>query len=64
VWIATGVVMVAAFALSPPVWRPFLSVTPGGRVFHKLAASETVIVAGVLWLAIRDVIRRAARGRV
>jgi hypothetical protein len=50
---------VAAFALSPPVWRPFFSATPGGRVFHKLAASETVIVAGVLWLAIRDVSTRA-----
>src|SRR5262245_34453072 len=27
VWTATCVVMVAAFALSPPVWKPFLNVT-------------------------------------
>jgi hypothetical protein len=64
VWVVLSVAVLLALALSPPVWTPFFSVTPGGRVFHKLAASEAVIVAGALWLGIRDVTMRATRGRV
>ena len=52
-----------SLALSPPVWTPFFSVTPGGRVFHKLAGSEGVIVAAALWAAVRYVAQCAAPAR-
>jgi len=59
--IVCGMILVA-MVLWPPVWTPFYSVTPGGRVFHKLAGVEAVIVAGVLWAGVRYVARRTEDG--
>lgn len=52
--IVLAAVVIAAL-LSPPVWSPFLEATPGGRMFHRLAASEALVVlaavhAFVVWL--------------
>lgn len=41
---AVAVAVAIAFVLAPPVWSPFFQATPGGRLFHQLAASEAMVV--------------------
>src|SRR5262245_55432273 len=55
VWIGFVAAAIMTFLLSPPMWTPFYSVTPGGRVFHKLAGFEAVIAVAALWAAVRGV---------
>jgi hypothetical protein len=59
--IVVGAAVLISLALWPPTWTPFFSVTPGGRVFHKLSGSEAVIVAGALWAAARYLTSGAIR---
>ncbi|HYN06457.1 MAG TPA: hypothetical protein VES67_03610 [Vicinamibacterales bacterium] len=40
--LTTGLALAAYF--DPPVWSPFFEATPGGRLFHRLAASEALFV--------------------
>jgi hypothetical protein len=41
-----------ALFVARPVWSPFFDATPGGRLFHKVAASEAVFVLALLWWAV------------
>jgi hypothetical protein len=57
-WAIVITAIVIAGILSPPIWSPFFELTPGGREFHRLAASEAVVLlAGihgiVMWVARR-----------
>jgi hypothetical protein len=57
-WAIVITAIVIAAILSPPIWSPFFELTPGGREFHRLAASEAVVLlAGihgiVMWVARR-----------
>ena len=58
VWIGFLAAAILALVLSPPVWTPFYSVTPGGRVFHKLTGFEAVIAVAALSAAVRAVTAR------
>jgi hypothetical protein len=40
--LTSGLALAAYF--DPPVWSPFFETTPGGRLFHRLAASEAVFL--------------------
>jgi hypothetical protein len=52
--------LVAAAVFSPPALSPFYSVTPGGRMFHRLSASEAALIAAVLWMGVRRLVTRQA----
>lgn len=45
--LTTGLALAAY--LDPPVWSPFFETTPGGRLFHRLAASEGVFLLTVIY---------------
>jgi hypothetical protein len=45
--LTTGLALAAY--LDPPVWSPFFEATPGGRLFHRLAASEAVFLLTVVY---------------
>jgi hypothetical protein len=42
-----------AAIVDPPYFSPFFRFSPGGRGFHKLSATEAVVVVGALWAAVR-----------
>jgi hypothetical protein len=52
-----GVALVIGLIVGPPLGRPFFTVTPGGRLFHQLAASEAVLLLGSLWMGMRALLR-------
>jgi hypothetical protein len=59
-WPAVAIAVAIAWVLGPPVWSPFYEITPGGRLFHRLSASEAAaLLAGVYGL----VTSMAARSR-
>ena len=53
---------VAALLVAPPR-APFYSVTPTGIRYHVLSAFEGALLLGLVWLAIRYIVRRSARPR-
>jgi hypothetical protein len=53
VLVAAAVAIAAAFLFDPPVWSPFFSMTPAGHSFHKLSATEAVVVVVALWSWVR-----------
>src|SRR5207253_11469368 len=57
--LAVGAVA-AAVVLAPPFVSPFFEVTPGGRRFHKMAASEAIAVVALLWWGVRYLVGRAS----
>lgn len=59
---ATLLAVVLAFILGPPRMSPFFDVTPGGRRFHKMPASEAVAVVCLLWWGVRYLANRLASG--
>ena len=54
--------LVGALVLAPPTLSPFFDVTPGGRRFHKMPASEGVAVVCLLWWGVRYLAKRSASG--
>jgi hypothetical protein len=56
--------IVGALFFSPPVWSPFYSTTPGGRLFHRLSASEAIAIVGGLWIGVRALLAEPADERI
>ncbi len=56
-WLFAAALLVA-IVVSPPVWSPFFQVTPGGRHFHRLSASEGIGVLMLLYLAVSRLARK------
>jgi hypothetical protein len=54
--------IVIALVLAPPVWSPFFEATPGGRFFHRLTASEAMVVLTVIYALVMAV-RRISQPR-
>src|SRR4030095_2188612 len=51
---AISVALIAvALWVYPPIFSPFFSLTPGGRAFHKVSATEAAVVAVALWAGVR-----------
>jgi hypothetical protein len=51
-----GVALLVGLIAAPPMRAPFFTVTPGGREFHQLVASEAVLILGCLWMGMRTVV--------
>lgn len=56
-WAIAAAAVVIAFVLAPPVWSPFFEATPGGRLFHRLTASEAMVVLAVIYALVMTVRR-------
>ncbi len=50
---AAFVLTAAAVIVDPPILSPFFTLTPFGRSFHKLSATEAAIVVVGLWTWVR-----------
>lgn len=61
-WAIAAAAVVIALVLAPPVWSPFFETTPGGRLFHRLTASEAMVVLTVIYAVVMTV-RRISRPR-
>jgi hypothetical protein len=59
----TTAVIVIAFVLAPPAWSPFFDATPGGRLFHRLAASEALVVLTVVYGVVVSIVGAGAYDR-
>ena len=60
-WAAVVGAIAFAFVLSPPVWSPFLETTPAGRQFHRMAASEAMVVLAIVYALVVWVESRVRR---
>jgi hypothetical protein len=56
-WAIAVAAVVIALVLAPPVWSPFFETTPGGRLFHRLTASEAMVVLTVIYALVMTVRR-------
>ena len=59
---AIAAAVVIALVIAPPVWSPFWEATPGGRLFHRLTASEAMVVLTVIYALVMAV-RRISQPR-
>jgi len=59
--IAAAAIAVGVLAWAPPA-APFYTMTPGGRRFHKMAASEAIVTLVALWAGVRYLAARRAGG--
>lgn len=48
-WAIVVTAIVIAGMLNPPIWSPFFELTPGGRPFHRLAASEAIVILAAIY---------------
>jgi len=48
-WSGLALAIAFAFVMNPPVWSPFLEATPGGRLFHRMSASEAMVVLAIVY---------------
>jgi hypothetical protein len=55
--VLTALAVSGAFVLFPPHLSPFFDVTPGGRQFHKLAASEAAAALALVWWGVSALLR-------
>ena len=67
-WLSLRAMMAIAIALvavalvvDAPIFSPFFSFTPGGRAFHKLSATEGVVVVVALWAGMRALLSAPKR---
>ena len=61
-WTGVTLALAVAFVANPPVWSPFLEGTPGGRLFHRLSASEAMAVLAIVYGLVVAVAARVRRG--
>jgi hypothetical protein len=62
-WTIVITAIVIAGILSPPIWSPFFELTPGGREFHRLAASEAIVILAGIYASVDTVISSVRRVR-
>lgn len=61
-WGGVALAIAIAFVTNPPVWSPFLEATPGGRLFHRMSASESMVVLAIVYglvVAVEARVRRS-----